>query len=350
MLTDKILACWLIAIGIHLLSYSFKMQGYWGKYPHLIGVTAPFPFLHGPFLYLYVTYSLKNENRVGKLDYLHFIPVIISYLYLSPFYFTFSALEKTQVDNGTIEDYSQFSNFLILGFVLSGFSYVIVSYRKLQIRKKLINENFSYDEEINMDWLRYSILSIAAVFFFVAVVFALEGVFDFRFGFNADMLFYTIIVAFVVYLGYSGIKQRGIFLSGISNDQQLTSNPDGKEYQKSGLKGNVAVAKHKELLELMKSEKPYLNSKLTLNDLAQKLSLSSNHLSQIINQYEDVNFRDFVNKYRVDEFIERAQSGHNFSFLAIALDSGFNSKSSFNTVFKKFKEKTPSQYMAENRS
>jgi AraC-like DNA-binding protein len=97
----------------------------------------------------------------------------------------------------------------------------------------------------------------------------------------------------------------------------------------------------------MKSEKPYLIPKLTLGDLAKKLDISSNHLSQIINQYEKVNFHDFINTYRVNEFIERAESNKSFNFLAHALDSGFSSKSSFNNVFKKLKNSTPSQYFEE---
>ena len=106
------------------------------------------------------------------------------------------------------------------------------------------------------------------------------------------------------------------------------------------------MAKHKELLQVMENEKPYLNPKLTLNELSQRLDMSSNNMSQLINQYEQVNFYDFVNKYRVEEFISRARSNTNFSILAHALDAGFNSKSSFNSIFKKFKSETPSQFLA----
>jgi AraC-like DNA-binding protein len=112
------------------------------------------------------------------------------------------------------------------------------------------------------------------------------------------------------------------------------------------LKSDVAIKKHHELVELMNREKPYLNPKLTLAELAEGLSLSSNHLSQIINQYEQVNFHDFVNRYRVEEFIQRVQNNKSYSLLAHALDSGFNSKSTFNGVFKKLKSVTPSQYIA----
>ena len=95
----------------------------------------------------------------------------------------------------------------------------------------------------------------------------------------------------------------------------------------------------------MDSQKPYLDPDLTLNSLANLLDIPPHHLSQIINQFEEQNFNDFVNKYRVDEFIDRASQVSHLSFLGIALDSGFNSKSTFNTVFKKHKGATPSQFM-----
>lgn len=333
-----------MVIGLHLTSYFLYYQGYWEEYPHLIGITAPFPFLYGPLLYIYVLYSIKNSSRLRKIDFLHFAPVILSYVYMLPFYFFYTAEEKIQVDKGLIDDFGIFSNILLIGMLVSGISYSVVAYRKLVQRKKIIQENFSYSNRISLNWLKYVILGIGAAFVTASIVSVLREVLDFQFFFNADILIYSIIVGFVVFVGYSGIRQQGLFSSGINNEEELVNNES--EYKKSGLKADYAIAKHKKLLHVMENEKLYLDPKLSLNMLSQKLSVSSNHLSQIINQYEKVNFHDFVNNYRVEEFIQRAQSNKNFSLLAHALDSGFNSKSSFNSVFKRFKSLSPSQYLA----
>ena len=135
-----------------------------------------------------------------------------------------------------------------------------------------------------------------------------------------------------------------MFSNRLNDEKELINAERG--YRKSGLKTDIAITKHKELLNLMEVQRPYLNPKLTLNELSQLLGMSFNNTSQLINQYENVNFYDFVNKYRVEEFIMRTKSNKKFSLLAHALDSGFNSKSSFNGIFKKFKSKTPSQYLA----
>jgi AraC-like DNA-binding protein len=185
------------------------------------------------------------------------------------------------------------------------------------------------------------------MFLSAAIIIALREILHYQFPFNADLIFYSFIVLFVVYIGYSGIRQQNLFSNNLSDIKLLVETKTESEYKKSGLKSNMAKSKHHDLLTFMKTEKPYLNPKLTLSELAQSLNISSNHLSQIINQYEKVNFHDFVNIYRVNEFIERAQTNKNFNYLVNAFDSGFNSKSSFNSVFKKIKDATPSQYLAK---
>ena len=147
-LTDNILAIWLVVIGIHLTSTYIYNKGYWEIYPHFIGITAPFPLLYGPFLYLYVSYSLKSKNYLQKTDYLHFAPALISYLYMVPFFFFYSTQEKVQVDKGLVNDHNLFSNLLLIGFVLSGIGYSVLSYRKLVQRERVVEENFSNSNRI----------------------------------------------------------------------------------------------------------------------------------------------------------------------------------------------------------
>jgi len=71
-LSDKILATWITVIGLHLLSYYLYHLGFWERYPHMIGITAPIPLLHGPLLYLYTLYSMRADAHIRKIDYLHF--------------------------------------------------------------------------------------------------------------------------------------------------------------------------------------------------------------------------------------------------------------------------------------
>ena len=92
--------------------------------------------------------------------------------------------------------------------------------------------------------------------------------------------------------------------------------------------------------------KPYLNPELNLPQLATDTGISSHYLSQVINEYYKMNFFDYINQQRVEVVKTRIidLQYKNYSILGIAFESGFNSKSAFNQVFKKFTGLTPSEY------
>ena len=96
-------------------------------------------------------------------------------------------------------------------------------------------------------------------------------------------------------------------------------------------------------------EKPYLDPNLTLKALAEKLEIPSNHLSQLLNEGYGKNFADFVNTYRLETFKSKVAdpSQRQLTILALAYDSGFNSKTVFNTYFKKIMGTTPRAYWKE---
>jgi AraC-like DNA-binding protein len=102
----------------------------------------------------------------------------------------------------------------------------------------------------------------------------------------------------------------------------------------------------------MKEKRVFTNPHLTLNELSDTVKIKPHVLSKIINDYYHQNFRDFVNSYRIEEFIELANKGASkrFTFLALAYEVGFNSKSTFNVAFKKIMNVTPREYFMAKRA
>jgi AraC-like DNA-binding protein len=332
----------MLVICFHLTNYYLHHQGYWEIYPHLVGIAAPLPLVYGPLLYLYVLYSIKGEQGLKSKDYWHFAPFFLAFLYMFRFYFFYSAEEKRLVDSGQINDFDTFYIIMIIAYVVTGVVYSIFSYRLLDRHQSLIDNNFSNADGIHLNWLRSIILGVGVFFMSVIFVLGAKNFAGITFPFDPDYIFYSIMVLGILVLGYFGIRHENIF---VDNVVVTVEEKNKTQYEKSGLKTEIATAKYNELLELMAQEKPFLEPKLTLHTLAKSLDISPNHLSQIINQFEEHNFNDFVNTYRVEEFIKRASKDSHLSFLALALDAGFNSKSTFNAVFKKLKGMTPSQYM-----
>ncbi|MEM7571712.1 MAG: helix-turn-helix domain-containing protein [Bacteroidota bacterium] len=119
-----------------------------------------------------------------------------------------------------------------------------------------------------------------------------------------------------------------------------------KKYQQSLFTPKALEDHRQQLLQLMDTEHPFLNPKLTLRELAQRLGLSANQLSQLLNESIGKNFAAFVNTYRLAAFKAKAADPHlhHYSILGLALESGFNSKTVFNAYFKKRMGLTPSAY------
>lgn len=102
----------------------------------------------------------------------------------------------------------------------------------------------------------------------------------------------------------------------------------------------------------MEDEKMYRNEGLTLQALAERLSLSTHHLSQLLNQHQQENFYDFINRYRVAEVKQELLNPKkkHLTILALALEAGFRSKAAFNTAFKKHTGSTPTQYKRQSKN
>jgi AraC-like DNA-binding protein len=106
------------------------------------------------------------------------------------------------------------------------------------------------------------------------------------------------------------------------------------------------------LSELMEKQKPFKNSDLNIAELSEMLNTRPHILSKILNEHYNKNFRDFINGYRVEEFINISKSikYKNYTFLALAHEAGFNSKSTFNLAFKKVTKLSPSEYLKKKHN
>lgn len=120
-----------------------------------------------------------------------------------------------------------------------------------------------------------------------------------------------------------------------------------KKYAKSSLTAEDSHRIWKEVNRMMEEEKLYLNPEYRLNELAQRMDRSIHHISQVINQQQGGSFSDFLNGYRIREAqgLLKSDRTRQLTILAIALEAGFNSKTTFYNAFKKETGLTPSQFM-----
>jgi AraC-like DNA-binding protein len=340
---NRILAIFLI-IAAAIIAAPEIVRSYHAIFPHLIGSTFTINFLLGPALYFYVQSLSTGAFVWHRKLFLHFLPFLVCTVYLLPFYLQ-DGDYKLAFFGRVVAEGLPLDFIIIWGLAcIHVIAYFYATIRLIKQHSQKIIHAFSSIEKINLAWLRHLALGSACIWTiyfgaFILHVFKIEidpyGKLDYVFGYAMSVLVYAI--------GYKGLKQPEIF-SGSAFAS--AASPEAKKYERSGLTPEKAEEYVGRLVQFMEKEKPFKNAELTLAELAAGLSVSPNHLSQIINDALGQSFFDFVNAYRVKEAQKALHdpSNRNLTILAIAYEAGFNSKSTFNTAFKKHTRMTPSQF------
>lgn len=348
-------------IGVYLLMFSYSLAG-------------------GPLVYLYAGVITKTRPaKINKQFWLHLSPAILSFIVFLPFSTdTLPDIDNIPEDNmpGWAIPYS----IGILFFLAQCPIYLLLSLRVIRKHRKVIKQIFSATEKINLDWLRNIVICIGIIYllilsdFFVEEGSALMDVFD-----NYSTVF---LVITVYALGYMGLRQTDIF-SGLPNaslppqndettnglDTLITPTPkltpqnpldttstsptasslnsgEQGKYQNSSLTPETSQLLFEDLESYMNEHKPYLEHDLTLPKLAQYVQLSSNDLSQVINEQFKSHFFDYINLYRVKNVktLLTVPTPMYKNMLDVAEASGFNSKSAFYKAFKLHTGMTPTEF------
>ena len=307
-------------------------------FPHLLKIQDSMQFLAAPLLFLYIRTLLKGSPP-DKKDLLHFIPFVLALMFLVPFYF-----QSGETKFVSISSYSDFwrrwtyirSTTLLIQVItyLSLIAVMLAAYSR-----RLKRQPSAADKSVRFQ-VRFMLAALSAIWILGALKYAITialPVYDTQ---TADLLVPASLSLFVYAMAYIGLR-RPEALTGAEDPP-----PPSRRYEKSTLTVERSETYLQKLLDLMANDKPYLNGELTLQKLAKTLAISPHHLSQMINEQLSQNFFDFINHYRIDEAKRMLAdpARKHYSILAVSEEVGFNSKSAFNTAFKKHANMTPSEF------
>ena len=345
--SNRLLAFLLFIFSLHLSEYLNIASGFYQQTPHLIGISVPFIFLIGPVFYLYTVSLLQQEFRIDLKQTLHFAPSIFCYIILLQFYILppheKSDLVKQILSNGyVIFPLGQFLILTLSSIQMLVYFYVTHSFVR-EIEEDSI-QKFSNPDVLNSAWFKQISLgfSLYMILFFVAYF----QLFFIKFHHQEVIYVIMFVMSFFVHaVGFNAIRNPKIFA-------RSEHTQDFPKYRNTAIPKHVSKAYAQQLFQYMETSKPFLNSELKLNDIANALGIEPYQLSQVINSEFNKNFFDFVNEYRVEEAKSRilGTKFQHYTLLAIALDVGFNNKSSFNRVFKKHTNTTPSSFIRLNKA
>lgn len=337
---NRVLSALIFLIAIILLTrVSLYDRDIYNSFPRLSLFQDLVYFLYAPIFYIYIKKLLKIPSKTKKLSHWwYFLPFAVQLIVYLLFFFEPIHLF---IDRAISRFYPS-EIYMTIGGIALLFNIWFWFKIKNLIKNYLstIEETYSYDQDIN--YLNTIMFLKGLCLGLWAIIFIIGGYSYFTTNTLSNLTLLLVDSIWILFsltvflLGYFAIKQPAIFKIHETKEEVLKVN----------VNDNDLLHLKEKLIQIMEVEKAYLDPSLSLPELAQKLNSNVHLLSRTINEGFDKNFRDFVNHYRVMSFIEKVnREGYkNHTFLGIALDVGFNSKSSFNRSFKKITGKTPREY------
>ena len=301
-------------------------------------------FVVAPVFYLSVCYYIEPVRKWKAIDYLHFSFAFLIFILLVMSWAIDDNTKPEDISPEIVQKTIAIFNFI---FSLYVFIYCFLAYKKIIKHEKTIRLLNSTSENLDLKWLKNIIVGVI----FITIFWIFDIVFQISEGNKTfDILTSLIYFLSILYITYYWQKQKEIFPYSLKEKEEIetiiveTILPKGK--RKELLTDEELQEQKSNLLQLMEVEKPFLDFDLSLVKLAASMKISTHILSYVINNGFDENFYQFINRYRIEEAkkLMADLETNRLSLLGIGFSVGFNSKTVFNTTFKKVTGQTPSEY------
>ena len=343
-LSNRLFALFLILTAIDISSVIFNILE---KPPLNLGMFRNlFTFLQIPTFYLYVLSVSYSDFKLKPKHLIHIIPFIIANLIFFPRFYSVDLKTKISfLHNNKSMFEIQFSHiFIHLQIII----YIIAVFMILRKTKKLFLENYTGASIKTYDWLFQFTLALS---FFYAIA-LLKNIFKFsEYPYISEwlktglFLFQLFIICWYL---FKALNNPNLFRK-IHSKLKLVREIVSEEKRENSLLIDNEKKYNEDLLKLKKymdENKPFLNPLLTIQNISDDIEIPIRDLSLLINHKLNQHFYDFVNTYRIEEamIILKNTTKNKLTILEILYDVGFNSKSSFNTAFKKQTGTTPTNF------
>lgn len=302
-----------------------------------------------PLIYLYIKSITTSNFKFKKSYWWHFALAFAVILYRFGIY-TYDALQPgfNDTQNGILkieldEAYVQ----SIMGYIEAPFMliYLAFTFQLFYNYRKKIIQYFSNTYKLELNWI-LSFLILFSMLFLYGVIQDIVGSRFMELGYQQRWWLNLLVALVTLYVGIKGYFTDTTKLNKL--DFTFTPKTIGIPESNSDMEVKSISEDDIQIVKsLMEVEKAYLNSDLNLSDLAKMANMSRAQLSETINSGFNKNFNDFVNEYRVNAFknMLKEDKHKQLSLLGIAEECGFNSKATFNRVFKKITNYSPTEYL-----
>ncbi|RKQ95157.1 helix-turn-helix domain-containing protein [Maricaulis maris] len=335
----------LIALLAHVLGQLVIVSGAYRLAPHLVGADLAIKMVLGPAVFFFARALVSTTSRrFGGFDWLVLLGPVLVLVAMLPFA-SLSADQKLALadpatrnpDHYRIALYTCTAS-LVIFLTFTG-CYLILALRLQMRHRRRMMDAFANIERKSLDWLRTILFVFAGAWTFFAIKQILWMT-----GTSIPVL--NIALAFTETLAIAAFAYLGVHQPALPSDRAAKAEAPIRRPILTEQRMTRTAAK---LLGALEADKLYADSDLSLQKLSDVTGVTKNHISETLSQHVGVNFFDFVNSHRADE-AKRLLSETDLNTLEVALEVGFNSRSTFNAAFKKHVGTPPSQYRAKARS
>ncbi len=342
-ISNNLIAMFLIVFAIDTGGNVLLDTYVYPKHPGLGLLLSSLIFLELPFFYLYLRTILYNDFRWKPVHVLHGVPFLLAFLILLPNFYLASFEEKYTVLKGEAPVLIELKIAYIL-IHLQVLFYLIASFILVSRYRKLYLENHSNTKWFNHKWL-FQLVVFLSINFLVSTLkntsLFLKKPILYE---NVAMITNLLALALISWIVFKALRHPELF-KGVNSRTRLA-----KQLVKKNDANLQLTEKERNLWKALKKymvqSEPFMNASLSISDVAEHLEVPSKELSILINHKIHKHFFDFVNEYRIEKAksIFESSVDKKLTVLEVLYDVGFNSKSSFNTAFKKHTGLTPTQF------
>lgn len=344
--------------AFYIAPFMFGYAGWYSKetYRNILFYT-PFQqlFLLAPVLYFYFKTLLDKSFSFSAKDYIHFLPATLYLIYSIIVFLTDKVIlnEYYFYADGKDKDFSTW--YQIIGFLLLTF-YLIQSLKTYNQYKTITYNLVSFADSVMFRWAKRFLIAFLLLIAIRIVFFVANPEWD---QFGKKFWYYVCFSLLFYYVSISGYTNSVLSTTSFRDsprnfEDYLNPNSENTIIDKNTPKTEIVdLDSWKEKIEtLMLADRMYENPELVISDLSNRLGTHSKKISQVINEGFGMNFNDFVNHYRTKALIAKIEEGEHTiqTLLGLALDCGFNSKSTFNRAFKRATNVSPKEYIEKNYS
>jgi len=346
---NKVLGALAFSWSITVFGFMIQSPGFFTRYPHLYLSLDFFTLLLFPLMYIYLISYLYADSRKISKHFAHLIPGFLSFVAFVPFFIQDAETKIKMITEEMPTWISNLQMFFNIVIICQGIFYTVLSLRKLHHFQYFRKSRLSNYQIASIYWLRLFI-TINMVLWAIGTAGVFSDIFGFKFAVDLFALFYLgltvltlVLIAFTI--------QRPEFFSEDEDIAMLAISKTGKANQERKIEVRHLTSEIEILVNHIEHEKAYLKPDLKMQDLVEATGLSSKRISEIFNNDLKKSFFDLINDYRMKTVFELIKDGFHkkHTIPHLAEKAGFNSKTSFNRIFKKYTGQTPSEYIKDKQ-